>query len=89
METGGSIVVAGQFSQPRANIFRVNANGNFDIAFPPGGANGDVLDLARQAASKIIAVGEFRPSARYPRGYSPLQLRAVQGRNTVRFRWRR
>jgi uncharacterized delta-60 repeat protein len=60
VETGGSIVVAGQFSQPRPNIFRVNASGAFDIAFAAGGANGIVLDLARQADNKVIAVGEFK-----------------------------
>jgi uncharacterized delta-60 repeat protein len=59
LETGGSIVVAGEFTEPRANIYRLNANGTFDIAFAQGGANGIVRDLARQADDKIIAVGEF------------------------------
>ena len=60
VETGGSIVVAGEFLQPRPNIFRVNANGTLDIAFVPSGANAIVRDLARQADNKIIAVGEFK-----------------------------
>ena len=90
VETGGWIVVAGEFTQPRANIFRVNASGAFDIAFAAGGANGIVLDLARQADNKVIAVGEFKTIGGVSRaGIARFNFTPVPGRDPVRFRRRR
>ena len=59
VETGGAIILGGSFPTPRPNILKLAPNGAPDFTFLPGGANGAVRALVKQADNKIIAGGSF------------------------------
>ena len=63
VETGGSIVVGGNFTSvngiPRLRLARLRADGRVDLPFFPSGVNRQILTLLRQPDGKILAGGEF------------------------------
>ncbi len=64
LQTDGKILIGGSFNQvngiARGKIALVNPDGSVDTTFnPPGGANGNVTDIAVQPDGKIVIVGEF------------------------------
>jgi len=64
LQSDGKIYVAGNFNQIsgaiRRKIVRLNADGSVDAVFnPEGGADFEVLALARQSDGKIIVGGSF------------------------------
>ncbi|MEP6901091.1 MAG: hypothetical protein ABJA66_05035, partial [Actinomycetota bacterium] len=64
LQPDGKIYIGGVFTQIgsslRGRIARLNSDGSLDTAFnPPGGANGDVYNLAVQSDGKVVLGGIF------------------------------
>jgi uncharacterized delta-60 repeat protein len=64
LQPDGKVIIVGTFTQVfgniRGRIARLNADLTLDTSFnPPGGANGNINDLALQPDGKIVVVGEF------------------------------
>ena len=71
LQSDGSVVVVGSFATlngiVRPNLGRLSSNGQVDVGFLPGGANGSVNSVVMQPSGKVIIGGSFTSVNNIPR----------------------